>query len=435
MRMFGWQAEEMIDEPIARIIPPDRRREEEDMMAALERGERLEPFDTERITKDGRRIAVSVTVSPIRDAAGRLVGASKIAREASGREAAHAAHLIEELNHRVRNTLATIQAMAGQSLRRSSSPEAFARSFSGRVQALARVHDLLIIGDMAGADLSAIISGELPSEGFGMRIALEGPQVMLEPRVAVQMALVVHELADNARRHGALGDSPGRLTVAWRIEAGPQGMRLVLDWREHGSAALASPDVTPGGGFLLIERSLAVNGGAGMRRSEPGGFAWEIVLPLPGLPAALPSDPPSPMSATSAPWAGTLDGCRVLVVEDESLIAMDIESQLAAAGAIVVGPVGIMSTAAHLIESKPLDAALLDATLAGEPVDALAIALEARGVPFAFSSGHELSGLPEGFRDRPLLRKPFSAEELLASIRALLAPAEGATVTRLRRRD
>ena len=64
-------------------------------------------------------------------------------------------------------------------------------------------------------------------------------------------------------------------------------MRLVLDWREHGSAALASPDVTPGGGFLLIERSLAVNGGVGMRRSEPGGFAWEIVLPLPGLPAYL----------------------------------------------------------------------------------------------------------------------------------------------------
>ena len=230
-----------------RIIPPELLHEEENALAALKRGERLEPFDTERIARDGRRIAVSLTVSPIRDAAGRLVGASKIARDISARKAAGEMQrqLIEELNHRVRNTLATIQALAGQSLRLSPSPQAFARSFASRVQALARVHDLLLAGEMAGADLAAIVRAELAAEGLEMRVSVEGPAVMLEPRVAVQMALVLHELADNARRHGALTGRAGRVTVGWRIEAGQGEMRLVLHWRERGPA-LAPVDAKPG---------------------------------------------------------------------------------------------------------------------------------------------------------------------------------------------
>ena len=92
---------------------------------------------------------------------------------------------------------------------------------------------------------------------------------------------------------------------------------------------------------------------------------------------------------------------------------------------MVVGPAGSLEAAARLIEAEPLDAALLDANLAGKPVDALAAALAARGVPFAFASGYGPSGLPEGFRDRPLLGKPFGAEALVALVRGLLAPADG----------
>ena len=154
-RIFGWSAAEMIGQPITRIIPAELLPEEASILARLRRGERVEHFDTERVTKDGRRIAVSLTVSPIRDATGRVVGASKIARDITARKRAEATQrqLLEELNHRVKNTLATIQAIAAQSLKRSPSPEAFVRSFGGRVQALARVHDLLTAGEMAGAEL------------------------------------------------------------------------------------------------------------------------------------------------------------------------------------------------------------------------------------------------------------------------------------------
>ena len=179
------------------------------------------------------------------------------------------------------------------------------------MQALARVHDLLLAGEMAGADISAIVRAELPVTDFGMRVAADGPAVMLEPRVAVQMALVLHELADNARRHGALAGSSGRVTVDWRIEAGPGDLRLVLVWSES-APGLARSEASPGCGFLLIERSLAVNGGTAMRRAKPGRFVWEIELPLPGLPAVLPGDAPPPSDFATYPQpaaSSTATGC------------------------------------------------------------------------------------------------------------------------------
>ena len=171
-----------------------------------------------------------------------------------------------------------------------------------------------------------------------------------------------------------------------------------------------------------------------MCRAGEDGIAWEICLPLLDLPAALSVTPPPTRSAAAAP-AGALGGARLLVVEDEPLVALEIEAELADAGAVVVGPVGTLEAAARLIEAEPLDAALLDANLAGKPVDALATALAARGVPFAFASGYGPSGLPEGFRDRPLLGKPFGAEALVALVRGLLAPVEGGIVVPLRKRD
>ena len=380
---------------------------------------------------------MSLTVSPIRDASGRVVGASKIARDITARRRAEATQrqLIEELNHRVKNTLATIQAIAAQSLKRSPGPEAFVRSFGGRVQALGRAHDLLTAGEMAGAELGAILAAELgPGADDAARVAAEGPAALLEPRLAVQMALVLHELVSNARQHGALARPGGRVTVDWRIEAGPEGRRLVLDWREQG-AAPAPPETGTGFGVALIERSLAANGGIAVRRAGDGRHR------LGDRPAAARAAGGAAAGAAAGERAGApapaagLDGARLLVVEDEPLVALEIEAELTEEGAVVVGPAGSLEAAMRLIEAEPIDAALLDANLAGKPVDALAAALAARGVPFAFASGYGPSGLPEGFRDRPLLGKPFGAEALVALVRGLLAPAEGGTVVPLRKRD
>jgi hypothetical protein len=186
---------------------------------------------------------------------------------------------------------------------------------------------------------------------------------------------------------------------------------------------------------MLIERSLAVNGGIAVRRSVPDGLAWRIELPLPKMPAVMPSDAAPPPCRDRSLCSDTLQGRRVLVVEEEPLVALEIETELAAAGANVVGPVGIIEAAARLIETEPLDAALLEATLAGEPVDALTAALAARRVPFAFVSGLKPACLPVGFRGRPLIGKPFSAPELVALIRSLFGPEDSCKVVPLQRRD
>src|SRR6202011_6322564 len=109
------------------------------------RNERIDHFETVRVAKDGRRIDLSLSVSPLRDRSGQVIGASKVARDITERKQAEKLQrlLVEELNHRVKNTLATIQAIANQSMRRAKSPAELVKGFSGRVQALARPHDLL----------------------------------------------------------------------------------------------------------------------------------------------------------------------------------------------------------------------------------------------------------------------------------------------------
>ncbi len=156
-RIFGYEPQEMIGQPILTIIPAELQHEEARILAALRRGERIEHFDTVRLAKDGHRVEVSLTVSPIRDRSGTIVGASKVARDISQRRRQEELQklLLDELNHRVKNTLAMIQAIASQSLRRSAGPNEFVASFQGRVQALARAHDLIVQRRLGGAELDA----------------------------------------------------------------------------------------------------------------------------------------------------------------------------------------------------------------------------------------------------------------------------------------
>src|SRR5690606_1667187 len=131
-RLFGWAPEEAIGRSITLIVPRELHDEERDILSRLQRGERIDHVDTVRVAKDGRRIDVSLTVSPLRDRTGTVVGASKTARDISERKQSEELQrlLFDELNHRVKNTLATIQAIAGQSLRSAASPRDFVAAFS-----------------------------------------------------------------------------------------------------------------------------------------------------------------------------------------------------------------------------------------------------------------------------------------------------------------
>lgn len=428
-RIFGWEASEMIGQPILRIIPPELHDEEVEILARLRRGERIEHFDTVRLAKDGRRVDISLAVSPIRDSSGRVTGASKVARDVTERKEAEKLQrlLVDELNHRVKNTLATVQAIASHSLRRARNSEDFVSSFTGRVQALARAHHLLTERTWRGADVAdlareQVVLGVVESN----RVAFSGPALLLDPQSALHLALVLHELATNARKYGALSVPQGQLSVSWSMLAN-KGRMLVLQWSERGGPAVAAPS-SVGFGTSLIQQALDAHGGSASIQYAAEGVTCEIKLPLAepvplgsaaSEAAAVRAQSIAVLQPTDKP---SLRGKRILVVEDEALLSMDLEASLAAAGCHVVGPAATVETARKLITHEQCDAALLDVNLSGHPVDELAAALTKHAVPFAFLTGYGREALPRGFGEAKMLGKPFSQYEVLAMLAQLLTP-------------
>ena len=424
-RIFGYTAEEMIGRHIKTIIPPDLHSEEDRIIEQIARGERIDHYETVRVAKDGRRVDISLTVSPMRDLAGRVLGASKVARDISDRKRAEDVQrlLIDELNHRIKNTLATVQAIATQTLRRSPDPSAFVASFSGRIQSLARAHSLLTGASFQGADIHQLVREQLllGSEA-DRRINWSGPALVLEAHAALHLALVLHELGTNARKYGALSTLHGRVSVNWEVHASG-GRRLLLDWRESDGPEVRAPS-TRGFGSMLIEQSLQAHGGEVKMSWAESGLTCSIDLPLPGLRELLPR-PATKATAARAltlPQARSLGGKRVLVVEDEPLIAMVLTDYLADAGCVTVGPAQTLERAMALVSTETFDAALLDGNLAGRSVDQIAVALTQRSVPFVFVTGYGREALPAGFQDALIVEKPFMQAQVIGALERLLAP-------------
>jgi PAS domain S-box-containing protein len=424
--IFGYSSEEMIGRSIKHIIPPELHGEEDTILAKIRRGEHVDHYETVRVTKDGRRVNISLTVSPIRDRMGNVIGASKVGRDVTERKRSEQLQrlLFDELNHRVKNSLATIQAIASQSLRRAASPADFVSSFNGRVQALARAHDLLVRREMRGADVGEIVREQVALGGSeATRISWSGPFVTLEAKTAVQLALVLHELATNARKYGALSVPGGHLSIAWDLQSNG-GRQLLIEWTETGVPKVRVPD-SRGFGTTLIERTLGAHGGEAVIRYSAEGIACSIRLPLPdALPQPLAAAPHlvegEDLMSFSESDGSEFHGRRILLVEDEPLVAMDVEAQVIAEGYEVVGPAGTLEKARGLIAEEHLDAALLDANLGGHSVEELAAALTRKGIPFAFATGYGRDALPKAFAQAPVLTKPFAPQQLRVTLRHLL---------------
>ena len=249
-RLFGYTAQEVIGKPITILFPPDRIDEEPCILERLRRGERVGHYETERRRKDGTLVDVSLTVSPIFSTDGRVIGASKIARDISVAKHAreHQRLLLAEIMHRVKNTLATVQAIASQTL--CESPGEEQRAFMARLHALGKAHDLLITDRWDRAPLRAIVEAAI--EPFQSdRFTLEGPDVGLNASNSLHISLALHELATNAVKYGALSHPAGRIHVRWKVVGNDQ---LRLSWQErHGPPV--GPPRRKGFGSILIEHA------------------------------------------------------------------------------------------------------------------------------------------------------------------------------------
>lgn len=260
--------------------------------------------------------------------------------------------LIDELNHRVRNTLASVQAIAQQTLRSTKDPGAFAAGFMGRIQSMARAHTMLSKETWHGVDLRSLITDQMMAGSYdGARVEVAGTAAFLDPQQAVRLAMVLHELATNACKHGALAGAEGRANISWTIAE----KTLTLVWTESESSPL--PTAAPHGfGFPFIERSIAAQGGKAQFVGTEDGVAWTITLPLvdPQTPAKRKRAPRNEKREKMTVLQGAISGKRFLIVEDEPLVAMDLAAIVEDANGTILGPACTVADALSIISAQPV---------------------------------------------------------------------------------
>jgi PAS domain S-box-containing protein len=277
-RIFGYLSEEIIGKPITILIPPDCQKEEEAIIERIRRGQRVEHYETVRQRKHGEVINVSLTISPVRDAQGKVIGASKIARDITQhkRSQAQIVNLAREAEHRTKNILATV--LATVRLSQSDTSDDLKQLIEGRISALAKVHTLFVESRWAGAELHRLATQELLaySGEREARVRIDGPAVMLEPSTAQTAAISLHELATNAAKYGSLSTAGGYVEISWSLTADG---RLSLRWIESGG-----PTVTPpthrGFGTRIMENMIGQLRGEVRFDWRDQGLTCEIVLLL-----------------------------------------------------------------------------------------------------------------------------------------------------------
>lgn len=394
------------------ILPEDSERFRADIATTVRSGE---GFNAEvRIMRPGddRVRWIRVDGGVVRCEQGRATRMVGIVRDVTARRQAQEREqlLTREVDHRAKNLLTVVQSVV--QLTRADDIEAFREAVSGRIQALGRAHSLLAASRWEGAELTTLVDEEVaPFVEFGGRVSMEGPPVLLRPAAAQSVALVLHELVTNAAKYGALSTSSGRVEVNWSLDRASDE-RLVLRWSEAGGPPATAP-VRKGFGTTVIQASVERQLGGQVRYDwRRDGLYCELVIPAKQLAAAGRRVPAEAPASPDKPAIARIHSPKVLVVEDEPLIALQIAQTLERMDCQVVGPAATVGEALELINAGGFDLALLDVDLSGSRSFPLADLLEDQGRPFAFLTGFGAAELPQRFHRSPLLGKPICSTEL-----------------------
>ncbi|MCJ2021809.1 PAS domain-containing protein [Methylobacterium sp. E-065] len=251
------------------------------MRAALTAGE---AFQGEALNyrKDGTTYTVEWLITPVRDEEGRLTHWVSAQRDVTGRRAfeGRQALMVRELHHRVKNTLATVQAVLNATMRSSVTMAEFSQAFGGRIVSLARTHALITEDEAQVASFEGLLRAELEPYDEGGRIMLEGPRLKLPSEIAVPVSMALHELTTNALRHGALAHPGGRVVVTWNVEDASDGSWLAWTWNEHDGPPPTLP-TREGFGTRLLNKILTAQVAAEVDLAfDADGLRIRVRLPL-----------------------------------------------------------------------------------------------------------------------------------------------------------
>lgn len=410
-RMFGVLSEEAIGAPIERFIPERFRAGHAEHIRRFKvagaTNRRMGALGAvSGLRANGEEFPVEASISHVDIGGAQL--ATVILRDITERKAnEEARHLLaREVDHRAKNALAVVQAVV--SLTRASTKEAFVDAVCGRVLALGRAHSLLAQNRWAGGDLAQIAADETAAYRREGQIKIAGPRVLLAPNAVQPVGLLIHELATNAVKYGALSADTGRVDISWSILSNGE---LQLRWIESGGPPVLEP-ASAGFGSTLIKEVTGRQLGGSLSLDWPvAGMQLVATLPL----SAYRRD--VPVVAAPPPVAGAAEvgrRGRVLVVEDDTLIALAVCQDLASLGWDIVGPAGSVEEAKSLLAATPPlpDAAVLDVNLDGALVYPLADLLQSQRVPIVFCSGYEQLESNPAYDLWPHLRKPVDVHLL-----------------------
>jgi PAS domain S-box-containing protein len=286
-RLFGYTAAEAIGNPITIVIPPDRLDEEPAILARIQAGERVDHFETIRRHKDGTPIDISLTISPIRDGNGTIIGASKIARDISERKRAaeHQELLLREMHHRVKNLFAITGSIITLAARTAKTTAELAAGMKDRLVALSRAHEMTLpslTGEAAPGTprttLFQLLSNILaPYERDGAnRWELLGDDISVNGNQITNLALLFHEFATNAAKYGALSVEEGKLDIAVTMK----GEILEIVWLESSGPQHAAPEPRSVGFGSRLEQIIGQSLGVDISREwMPNGLAIRLLIP------------------------------------------------------------------------------------------------------------------------------------------------------------
>jgi two-component sensor histidine kinase/DNA-binding response OmpR family regulator len=372
------------------------------------------------------------TAAPSLDAAGHVTRISGVTVDITDRKIAEErqALLAREVDHRAKNALALVQSIVR--LTRASNVAAYTSAVEGRIRALSRAHTILSLSRWQGADLRGIVEEELEPYRAGetAKAVATGPNVSLQPAAAQSLALALHELVTNAAKYGALSSESGRVGLSWELTAGT----LVLRWTETGGPPTHPPS-SPGFGTRIITAS--VEGQLGGQTT----FDWRLeglqcVLSIPrgdAIPLNGNRNGRANAEAQNCPLGEiAVSGNKIMVVEDEALVAMALRESLHELGFTVLGPFSRISEAMIALRNNHVDAAVLDVNLGGELIYPLADVLTADRVPFVFITGYGAEEIERRYASIPILQKPIEPGALksMFTTRAAITDVGGRSAKR-----
>lgn len=421
-KMFGYSANEVLGQPVTMLMPERYRGSHGDHVRRFfESGvlnRKLESHnELKALRRSGEEFPMEASISQV-TVGGQRFG-TMILRDITQRKTSEEARalLAREVDHRAKNALAVAQALV--SLTRADTVEDFAEAIRGRIESLGRAHSLLSQSHWRGAPLEQLIRDELSPCAKDGQLEIAGPKISCSAGTVQSLSLLFHELATNAVKHGALGCESGKVTINWSLDPGA----LKVEWAESGGPPVGRPK-GEGFGSRLLRQVAGRQLNAKIEFIwEPSGLRVEIRMPEELFIAGEVAAQADLLDAAEAIRHSTRarEQRKILLVEDEELVALELSVELSRLGWAVVGPAATVAEAQALL-ARPVDAAILDINLRGRSVYPLAEALERRHVPFVFCTGYEMVD-PEGrFPDVPVIHKPAHPAAVSAALSDLLRP-------------